>query len=95
MTKQEAIRFCEFFDELSQQLATAGCNDNLMPNTPENRKFLFESQRWGSCEADAIEDLKRHEDESDKDICAMDFVVFGYLAHLFKKHFNIEEAPVT
>ena len=65
------------------------CNDYNLKNTPENKKFVHDMQKWSS--PDDPDEWKVHISKKSNEICTSDVEILEYFAHLAKKAAGLPE----
>lgn len=71
----------------SEHLSSAGCNDFILCNTPENRELISTMQTW-DCPSETRE---LHITESGKGIYTSDYEVLGYFRHFVGRQQGADE----
>ena len=86
LSKFELRLLSELLSLAADEFSNHGCNDYVLENTPEARKFMAGVETWNSPEE--YEEYGIHISEDGKEIYTMDHLLISYFAHLAESGAN-------
>lgn len=81
--EKEALKL--FFEQLEEDMSNSGCNDMYLRNTDDNRQMVQETIRHCFKKIDQADMLENLEEQTGKQIVAMDSHVWSYLRWKLEK----------